>query len=148
MIYHYAEWNYVECRNFFSFQLNVIILSVVMLNVIMLSVIVLSVVMLNVIMLSVIVLSVVMLNVIMLSVIVLSVVMLNAIMLSVIVLSVVMLNVIMLNVVAPSLWSYFTNIRPGWKWLLVSVIDAGQVAIGNLVLAVVNGITGNFLRLG
>ncbi len=118
MICHYAEWNYVECRNFFSFLLSVIVLSVVMLNVIMLSVIVQSVVMLNV------------------------------IMLSVIVLSVVMRNVITLNVVAPSLWSYFTNIRLGWKWLLVSVTDAGQVPIGKLALAVVNSITVNFVPLG
>jgi hypothetical protein len=88
MICHYAEWNYAECRNFFSSLLNVIVLSVVM------------------------------------------------------------LNVIMLSVVAPSLWSYFTNIRLGRKWLLASVLDVGQVAIGNLVLAVVNGITGNFLPLG
>ncbi len=83
MICHYPEWNYAECRNFYSFLLNVI-----------------------------------------------------------------MLNVVMLNVVAPSLRPYFINIRLGRKWLLASVIDAGQVAIGNLVLTVVNGITVNFVLLG
>jgi hypothetical protein len=44
MIYHYAEWNYAECRIFFSFMLSVIVLSVVMLSVFILSVIMLSVV--------------------------------------------------------------------------------------------------------
>jgi hypothetical protein len=39
MICHYAEWNYAECRIFFSFMLSVIVLSVVMLNVAMLSVV-------------------------------------------------------------------------------------------------------------
>jgi hypothetical protein len=53
MICHYAEWNYAECRIFFSFMMSVIVPSVVMLNAVMLGVVMQNVVMLSVVMLSV-----------------------------------------------------------------------------------------------
>jgi hypothetical protein len=44
MICHCAEWNYGECRIFFSFKLSVFVISVFTLNVVMQSVVMLSVV--------------------------------------------------------------------------------------------------------